>query len=262
MGAKYDQIGIGYNSTRCADPYLTLQLLQYLSPLSTGKYLDVGCGTGNYTLALQAQTGDYIGLDPSEEMLEQARSKSDRITWLNGSAEAIPLSDASVEGAIATLTLHHWSDLRKGMGEINRVLLPKGRLVIFTSTPEQMEGYWLNHYFPDMLRKSLVQMPDLVSTTEALTANGFLIQATVPYFVRDDLQDLFLYAGKHRPYLYLDPKVQQGISSFAALAHQQEVGEGLNRLKQDIDTGNIEKVMRRYENQLGDYLFIVAERQS
>ena len=46
---------------------------------------------------------------------------------------------------------------------------------------------------------------------------------TEPYELSDALQDLFLYSGKHRPALYLDPRIRAGISTFAALAEPDKV---------------------------------------
>jgi hypothetical protein len=46
---------------------------------------------------------------------------------------------------IGSLTIHHWTDLKSGFSKLNKVLKPNGRIVIFTSTPKQMIGYWLNH---------------------------------------------------------------------------------------------------------------------
>ena len=52
-----------------------------------------------------------------------------------------------------------------------------------------------------------------------------------------DLQDHFLYCGKHRPELYFDPAIRAGISSFADLCEPEEVTEGLARLRADLDAG-------------------------
>ena len=59
----YDRIGIGYDVTRRADPYLTRRLLGLLEPRSGGLYLDVACGSGNYTAALAAEGLAEIVLD-------------------------------------------------------------------------------------------------------------------------------------------------------------------------------------------------------
>jgi ubiquinone/menaquinone biosynthesis C-methylase UbiE len=150
---KYDRIGRSYNSTRKADPFLAGRLFHHLNPESAKQYLDIGCGTGNYTLALHQMGVHFIAVDPSEEMLKKAKARTPSIHWLKGKAEALPLDSECVDGILASLTLHHWAILEKGFEELFRVAKPKSRLVIFTSTPEQMEGYWLNHYFPQMLKR-------------------------------------------------------------------------------------------------------------
>ena len=87
MAAKYDKIGIGYNQTRRVDPHLAERVYALLEPKKEGKFLDIGCGTGNYTQALAKKGLDLIGMDPSSEMLGKARNRSDQIRWLQGIAE-------------------------------------------------------------------------------------------------------------------------------------------------------------------------------
>lgn len=260
MQEKYDRIGQGYNLTRKADPYLVSRLLFHLEPDAQGRYLDIGCGTGNYTVKLHQGGYQFIGVEPSQEMLDKARATSTSIQWLQGKAEAIPLENKSINGTIASLTLHHWSSLETGFKEVCRVMKPGARLVIYTSTPEQMQGYWLNHYFPKMLEASIVQMPSYDLVESSLLKSSFQILSTEAYAIRADLEDLFLYAGKQRPELYLDPQVRKGISSFAALAHAEEVKLGLETLEKDIASGEIEKIMEKYVNDLGDYLFVIAQK--
>src|SRR5688572_7336102 len=118
---KYDTIGVGYNTTRKADPYLFSRLYHMLSPTTEGQYLDVGCGTGNYTLEFAKRGIRFTGVDPSDEMLMTARTRSNDVEWVKGVVEQLPFSDNTFYGAIATLTLHHWKDLSKGFQEIARV---------------------------------------------------------------------------------------------------------------------------------------------
>jgi ubiquinone/menaquinone biosynthesis C-methylase UbiE len=257
---KYDRIGKNYNQTRKADPYLAKRLFHHLKPESNGPYLDIGCGTGNYTNALNKMGIDFIGVEPSTGMLEKARDKNKQIDWREGKAENIPLEDDTVDGCLATLTTHHWNDLEKAFLEINRVLKPKGRIVIFTSNPELMKGYWLNHYFPKILAASISQMPSFETTEKALEKGNFKIIETEKYFVREDLEDLFLYSGKHTPKIYLQQHFRIGISSFTDLANASEVEDGLEKLKEDIETGKVKSVIKNYENDHGDYLFIVASQ--
>lgn len=262
MEAKYDKIGVDYNHTRRADKYITERLLNFLEPTTRGRYLDIGCGTGNYTDKLQKKGFEFIGIDPSKEMLEKAAQKNTAIDWRVGRAEKINLEDESVNGAIAVLTVHHWSDLWKSFAEISRVLKPDSKIVIFTSTPVQMKGYWLNHYFPKMLNDSIVQMPSLEQIEEAMIKAELLVTGTEIYAVTPDLKDLFLFSGKHHPALYLQPEVRWGISSFSSLADKEEVKIGLSKMKRDIENGNIEEVMKSHENDQGDYLFIIGKKEA
>lgn len=262
MKTKYDKIGIDYNQTRNADKYLTERLLCHLNPVSGGRYLDIGCGTGNYTDKLQKKGFEFIGIDPSNEMLLKAIQKNKDIDWRLGHAEDTDLADEFVNGAMAVLTIHHWEYLCKGFAEMLRVLKPDSRIVIFTSTPVQMQGYWLNYYFPEMLKASTSQMPSLEVIEEAMIKAGFFLTGRETYSIKPDLEDLFLYSGKHNPGLYLRSEVRRGISSFSSLANKEEVESGLYQIQQDMESGKIEEIMESHENELGDYLFIIGKKEA
>jgi ubiquinone/menaquinone biosynthesis C-methylase UbiE len=257
---KYDIIGKGYNTTRKADAFMAQRFFEYLSPAKNGSVLDVGCGTGNYAIALHEKGLHITGIDPSAEMLNMAKSKTNKINWHSGKAEQLQFNNQTFDGALACLTIHHWKNLTEGLTELGRVLKTGSPLVIFTSTPQQMEGYWLNHYFPKMLTASIVPMPSYENIESNLNQAGFKITATENYFIREGHEDLFLQAGKHRPEIYLDPNVQKGISSFASFSNTEEKQRGLQQLSEDIKTGKIKQVIADYENTLGDYMFIVAQK--
>ena len=87
MPAKYDTIGKDYNLTRQVDKLLTENLIRHLAPRRGGIYLDIGCGTGSYTIQLQKRGYHFIGIDPSEKMLEKARVINDKVDWRLGTAE-------------------------------------------------------------------------------------------------------------------------------------------------------------------------------
>lgn len=260
MNAKYNNIGINYNKTRFADPYITERLLKNLKPKIDGLYLDIGCGTGNYTNELQKKGFQFIGIDPSEVMLEKAKQKNHNIDWKLGKAENIPLASESIDGVVGSLTMHHWDNLEKGFTEIYRVLKPNSNSVVFTSTPKQMKGYWLNHYFPKMLADSMLQMPAFKTVKTAMTNSGLSKIETELYSIKPNIKDLFLYSGKQNPKLYLDAAVRHGISSFSALANTNEVKKGLIKLENDIANHTIESIIESYSNDLGDYIFISVKK--
>ena len=262
MKQKYDKIGMGYNLTRKADTYLTEQLLRHLKPTQSGNYLDIGCGTGNYTNEFQKRGYQFIGIDPSKQMLEIAKLRNNKIDWKLGSVENIELPSNSVDGIIGSLTIHHWTNLNLGFSELHKVSKPNGRIVLFTATPQQMKGYWLNHYFPKMLSDSIKKMPSFERIKEACFTNGIELLESFNYSIKPDLQDLFLYSGKHNPELYFDDKIRQGISSFSLLANSKEIDDSMAKLRIDIDSGHIQNIIKSYENDLGDYVFIIGKKLS
>ena len=258
---RYDKIGIGYDSTRRADPYLAQRMYSLLKVENkNARYLDVGCGTGNYTHGLNQMGMHFTGLEPSDEMLEKARIKNSAIEWVKGSAEDIPLRDHSFDGVLISLSIHHWKDIDVGFSEVARVLKPGGKLVLFTTLPEQTGAYWLSHYFPTMIEDSTKVLPPMNHIKKAFKQAGLDILEQEPYFVKPNLQDWFLQCGKHNPEMYFREDVRRGISSFSLISKQEEVKEGLIKLRQDIDSGKVLQVMKDHDNNMGDYLFLVAKK--
>jgi SAM-dependent methyltransferase len=258
-GVLYDRIGDGYDTTRHADPFLTERLRLLLGVVPCGVYLDLGCGTGNYTAALAAIGGQWHGVDASQTMIEAARPKSVTVRWHIGDVAALPPTVPPVDGACCVLALHHFPDIPAALREVRRVLRPGGRFVLFTAGRDQMRACWLIAYFPAALARAIEQMPDVADVERWMRESGITPVLREPYAVRPDLQDLFLYSGKHRPQLYLDARVRAGISTFAALADPDEVERGCRLLAEDLRTGRIRKVAEDCESGQGDYLFVVGE---
>jgi ubiquinone/menaquinone biosynthesis C-methylase UbiE len=259
-GALYDSIGPGYQTTRRADSHLAALLWDHLNGRPAGRYLDVGCGTGNYTAALSRRGGVWTGIDASDSMLQEARRAHADLSWHHASADNLPFPDSSFDGAMATLVIHHLQALPRPFQEVRRVLCG-GRFVLFTAFPEQMQHYWLHHYFPGMIERSARMIPSESALRAALSDAGFTSVRVEPFHVTCDLQDLFLYAGKERPELYLDPAVRANISSFRTLCDESERVSGLGALESDLRSGAFEAVARRYASTLGDYAFVIADTE-
>ncbi len=257
MTTLYDSIGTTYARSRRADPAIVQALAQELQVIPSGAYLDLACGTGNYTAALSALGGAWSAIDVSEVMLAQARGKSDKIAWTQGSADALPFPCAAFDGAICTLAVHHFPELQSPFAEVRRTLRG-GSFVIFTGLAEQMRRYWLCHYFPEMMARSIEKMPSEAQIRTALQGSGFKSISVTPFFVTNALEDLFLYSGKHRPDVYLDPAIRANISSFANLASPTELEEGLEHLREDLRSGRFASIKTRYDTQVGDYAYVIA----
>lgn len=104
--------------------------------------LDVGCGTGNFSLEFARRGIDVIAVDPSSEMLSVATDKAKRenlsVLFLNQSGEDMDLY-GTVDGAICCLdTVNHITDKRTLQRFFNRIslFLEAGKLFIFDVNTE------------------------------------------------------------------------------------------------------------------------------
>jgi ubiquinone/menaquinone biosynthesis C-methylase UbiE len=104
-----------------------------------GAILDVGCGTGSLALASARRAGPHakvFGLDASEQMLElaarKARRMGARVTFVQGTVEALPFEYARFDLVFSTLMLHHLPRPARlaCAREARRVLKPGGRFVV------------------------------------------------------------------------------------------------------------------------------------
>jgi SAM-dependent methyltransferase len=91
------------------------------------RVLDLGAGTGKLTAALVGLGAEVTAVEPDPAMLAELRRSLGSVTALPGSAEEIPLPDASVDAVLAGQAMH-WFDLSRAVPEIARVLVPGGVL--------------------------------------------------------------------------------------------------------------------------------------
>lgn len=98
-----------------------------LEPAPGARVLDLGAGTGKLTAALVDLGAEVVAVEPDPAMLAELRHTHPAVRALQGSAEAIPLPDASVDAVLAGNAMH-WFDMAVAGAEIARVLAPGGIL--------------------------------------------------------------------------------------------------------------------------------------
>ena len=107
---------------------------EYLKPEPGMKILDVGCGTGNFSLELARLGARVTGIDISEPMLTRARSKAQSeclaIDFRRADARRLPFDDNAFDAVVSVTALEFVPDLREALTEAFRVLKPGGRLVV------------------------------------------------------------------------------------------------------------------------------------
>lgn len=116
-----------------------------LERVSAGQFeraLDVGCGEGRFCRMLKVRGISVVGIDPTDELLAQARKRDPGGDYRLSKAEALPFDHASFDLVVSYLTLIDIADFRAAMKEMVRVLKPDGTLLIanlnsfITSSPK------------------------------------------------------------------------------------------------------------------------------
>ncbi len=217
----YQSIGAGYSAVRRPDPRIQRLIVAALGDARS--VVNVGAGTGNYEPADRR----VVAVEPSIAMIAQRRPGAGPAT--RAVAEALPFGDQTFEAALATFTLHHWTDLAGGLSELRRVA---SRQVILLFEPWESWQFWLVEYFPECLSlPSEIRAPGIEDVRAHLD-----VHTVVPVPVPADCIDGFAGAYWRRPEAYLDPSVRAGISSLAQLS--AEIAERcVERLRQDLASG-------------------------
>ena len=97
------------------------------------RILDVGCGIGVFEQYLPSL--HIIGLDISEELLEEARRRSDK-TFVQGDAENLLFDDSTFDAVFTVTTLEFLDDYEKAVREIARVTKPDGKILVMMLNPK------------------------------------------------------------------------------------------------------------------------------
>ena len=115
-----------------------------------GHVLDVACGTGDMVLELTKRGCTVTGVDLSEEMMSIAKTKAPA-TYILGDAEHLPFPDAAFVAVTCAFGVRNFVHLKKGLGEMLRVLKPGGRMV--TYLPESIERFPKGEDFMQIIKE-------------------------------------------------------------------------------------------------------------
>jgi SAM-dependent methyltransferase len=220
--ALYDSIGLKYAEFRRPDHRIASTIDAALGDAKS--VVNIGAGAGSY----EPLSRTVLAVEPSEVMIRQRPTGA--APCLRGSAEALPLETASFDAAMAVLTIHHWTDLERGLGEMARVA--RKRTVLLTWVPDAAPFWLTEDYFPEIAAHDRKIFPSSAVLTAMLERMiGPVHTAPVP--IPHDCADGLLCAYWRRPESYLNAEVRSAISSFARI----DAEAGLTRLGTDLSSG-------------------------
>lgn len=198
-------IGERYASTRREDPQLVAAIAGGLGTSRT--LLNVGAGAGSY----EPRDRYVLAFEPSDVMAAQRPDGA--VPALRLGAGPLPLRDASVDAALAVLTIHHWRDqLETGVRELRRVA--RGPVVIVTYDTDISTQMWLlRDYMPETAAMDRALFPSIAELAGWL--GGTVTVA--PVLTARDTPDWTIASFWAHPQRVLDPTARQGTSAFALI---------------------------------------------
>ncbi|MFD8599158.1 class I SAM-dependent methyltransferase [Kitasatospora sp. NPDC059646] len=123
---SFGEVAEVYHRARPRYPRAALRWALGRQPLDV---VEVGAGTGILARELDALGHRCTAVDPDARMREAFSRRMPAVTVLDGTAEALPLSDGCVDAVVAA-ECYHWFDVPRAHAEIARVLRSRGRFVV------------------------------------------------------------------------------------------------------------------------------------
>ncbi len=138
-----------YERARPEYPPAVLDLLAEQLPIRCrSRVLDLAAGTGKFTRLLNRTGADVLAVEPVAAMRRQLSVVLPDVRVIDGTAEAIPLPDGSVD-VVTVAQAFHWFDPAPALAEIHRVLRPGGGLALVWNVRDESVD-WV-HQFTELI---------------------------------------------------------------------------------------------------------------
>jgi SAM-dependent methyltransferase len=218
----YEAHAQGYAAQRRTDPRIAALIHEALGPART--VLNVGAGAGSY----EPEDRYVIAVEPSAAM--RAQRPANRAPALRAVAESLPLDDRSVDASMATVTVHQWSDLGRGLAEMRRVT--RGPVVVLTFDGDALDRFWLAEYAPELIDAERQRYPAIARIRSAIGEETVVYTVPIP----GDCVDGFTEAFYARPERMLDEHVRRAQSAWSFVSRDAEA-RFAEKLTADLASG-------------------------
>jgi SAM-dependent methyltransferase len=228
----YDQIALEYARHRKVHPQVLRGLLVESGIDGQSRVLEVGCGTGNYIVAVESAVGcSCWGIDPSPEMLAEASARPGSVTFKVGRAERLPFPAGFFDLVFSVDVIHHLDDTAAYFGEVRRVLKPGGHVCTVTDSEWIIRHREpLAAYFPETVGADLARYPRVTELRDMMRRIGF----------RETAECVVEF-----PYLLVDAQAYRDRAfSSLFLIGEEAWKRGLAGLERDLQSGPIRCVSR------------------
>jgi demethylmenaquinone methyltransferase / 2-methoxy-6-polyprenyl-1,4-benzoquinol methylase len=201
VAPKYDFLNRLLSAGR--DQHWRQAAVNLLAPQKGERFLDIATGTADIALEIASRHPSELkvmGIDFSGPMLKLGQQKINQknrqqtITLQKGCGESLPFADASFHGGITAFGLRNFSDPKRALYEMHRVLKPKGRAVIleFSHPSNPVLGWGYQFYFHFLLP----QVGKFFSPHKS--AYNYLPESVAKFPMRKDLALLMKNSGFER----------------------------------------------------------------
>jgi SAM-dependent methyltransferase len=219
----YERYGQHYSSVRRPDPHIAAAVRRALGEADS--LINVGAGAGSY----EPDDIEVTAVEPSASMRSQRPPHL--VTALDAVAEDLPFPDDAFAAALASVTIHQWPDLDRGLSEIRRVT--RGPVIILTFEPIALGEFWLAEYAPELMECESARMPPIDRVLASLggRASVDLVPLTA------DCTDGFAEAFFGRPEAFLDERVRRSQSAWGFIGPKIEE-RSVGALRTALDDGS------------------------
>ena len=239
--ADYGIIGTDYSAYRRPDPRIPRVIAAALAGART--VLNVGAGAGSY----ESADFEVTAVEPSESM--RAQRPAHLPAAIDATAENLPFPDGAFDAAMATFSVHQWSDVDAGLAEMRRVT--RGPVLILTCDPALVRDFWLYEYAPLVLDAEARRYPPVDRITAVLGGSSTVTPVPIPV----DCTDGFNEAYYARPEKLLDPGARLSCSAWSFVP-PETAERYIGRLRRDLADGTWDdrhgplRAQRDYEGSL------------